>query len=357
MSEESKQAEAPSMDEMVKNINDKIQIEVDRAKAIDSGREPPPLEEQPPQNQQAVQDIPQTILVESLAPDIPLEMQRRRNPSKMRRENERLSRELLNLADENERLRGENLQALQVAATAGADQLDANINLAQEAYKQAVEIGDIESQAEAQKFLAQYTAEKALYKRQAEEELQRRYYDNQALQKQNYEAAQYNTTNNYEGTYYAQWLQENPYLDQNSPEYNPELAMEAEFLAKTLNKAASTNRRSHEIGSPNYLNEISGYLRSKYDPNAQYDENYEQPMQPPIPSRQTAPYKAVNKPSANQSSGGYYDTNLVENNYNPTSIRLTRTEEEIALRMPISATKEEKVALYLKEKQKLLSKR
>lgn len=84
--------------------------------------------------------------------------------------------------------------------------------------------------------------------------------------------------------HFEDWLEEHPWADPNSPEFDQDLRAEVDELATTFNKHLKFKRASHIIGSPEYFRTLSNEMDRRYGAesnsnNNEYDEYYEEPPQ------------------------------------------------------------------------------
>jgi hypothetical protein len=63
---------------------------------------------------------------------------------------------------------------------------------------------------------------------------------------------------------FAYFTERNPWINRNAPEFSPELAQEADFIAAELNKRLKFNNMAHFIGTPEYYEEIEKAMHNNY---------------------------------------------------------------------------------------------
>lgn len=130
---------------------------------------------------------------------------------------------------------------------------------------QAIETGDIPNQIEANEEIAEVKAdEKYLKSWKAQQEYRappqpdqppsRSYYDDREQEESedlNEEA--------------QQWIRHNPWFNENSPDYDPDMADEVKNYMQAVNRRLIRTGQQNKYCSPNYFNEIDNYIQKNFD--------------------------------------------------------------------------------------------
>ena len=362
MSKEENDFSDSDLEQLTKNINDQVkaQLETQREENRETEQEPQQqpeefLTEQEPQLDNYAPDL-QTQGQPYQAEQLPPESRKRNPPSKVKRENARLLEAVNLLAEENARLKEETNYAVKVALENAQKELEQQAYMAELALTQAVENGDAQSIGQATRKIAELATERSKQETYARTPV----YEDTKPQYIQSEINPLDTLDDFQELPYGQFLERNSWADPRSQYFNPSLATETDEAAKMLDKHLATTRQQHLISTPWYFNEIEGYMKDKYSAK-QYPNPNKAPARPvaqQAPVQNNTPYKASVRPGIGAGgTGGYYDTNLIPNNNsnNPRSIRLSKEEEEMALR-GVGDSNEEKLINYMNEKIKLMKK-
>lgn len=242
--------------------------------------------------------------------------------------------------------------------------LEENENRILKELENAKEEGDIKKEIEIHKQLADIAAQKHTQRfsktinRNSREE---KYPDNNNIyspeQFQNYQSQQQLQPQLSE--HEEEWLEENPWADPNSPEYDQQLNNEFRELVENVNKRLRFNKRSDFIGSPEYLKLLSEEMNKRYGfmddsrNNDEYENNNNSFYQER--NNDIGPYRTPVAPVTRRESS-MADQYLSRNNYEGTSI--TNEELDMARKMmPVyrsfkgrDITEKEAVAEFLKGK-------
>ncbi len=187
-------------------------------------------------------------------------------------ENKDLKAVLNAIYEENTYLKSKVQTSDNTATTIRESDLQLKIDMAKRYMQEALDRQDSAAVAEANDALAEFRAELRWVKdrkNQAPEE----YISDQLAPY----IDEYNTTSQYaeydenkpENPYRDDWMSNNEWYDQGSPLYDHELALEADAYATNLIRTCKFNNRADLIGGPEFFNEISNYMTSKYGANQQ----------------------------------------------------------------------------------------
>jgi len=141
--------------------------------------------------------------------------------------------------------------------------LAAHIDNIKRALTNAKEEGDYKTETEATDLLAQYNAEKlrvAQEKQRYKEELNRQSYPQP---QQNYypEPEHYNPHQEK----VSEWIKNNSWYDTNSPHFDHDMFEEADDFAHKLSKKYKLMGMADEIGSEDFLSQVSDHINEIYD--------------------------------------------------------------------------------------------
>ena len=218
----------------------------------------------------------------------------------------------------------------------------------------AKESGDIKKEVYMQQQLAEIAAQrqtqllsKTLYKQQQPAPVN--YQDPSYYQPQQaYQQAPANE-------YYEDFLEENPWADPNSPEYDSNLRQEVSDYAAELDKNLKFKGQGSMIGTPEYYGALNNIMNERYGGNANNDNQYnDNDYYEDNRAYEVAPVTKRGSSMADR----YVSNNQNPNHNQRKNVPLTKEEWDIAARLAPTLSKiygrpfsvEEAVAEYYKQK-------
>lgn len=159
--------------------------------------------------------------------------------------------------------------------------------------------------------------------------------------------------------HYENWLDDNPWADSNSPEYDQSMAKEVYEISQAVDKQFILNRQRDMIGTPQYFDKLNNIMSYRYGVggNNQSDEDNNFPDNRNYPE-QTRPTRqqehSVVAPVSRGSGGMAAEYSANNRGYSPLSDQEMRMAAEIPRLHPTEnryATQEERLAMLHQSKQ------
>lgn len=276
-----------------------------------------------------LQDIPQEI------PDtIEVEVPKKKRSGKNQREKAQLyqtvdylAQELDQIKFENEQLRAQNAYKDRLTATYADDSLESKSEQAKQILKQAIEDGDIDLQVRAQETVSQLQAERLMVRQAASQ-------PKAALPRYQRPYAPVDAPLPTINEDFEDFLEENPWADPNSNEYDETLRAEADRVADFMRKGLTVSRQVHRIDTKEFFDSIRDAIGSKYgllpSVNNQYEDVQSQ-QRNKSPSYRPKTISPVNNMNNPYNSSGF---NPMSRSRNPAD-NLSPSEREIAHSLPL----------------------
>lgn len=249
------------------------------------------------------------------------------------------------MAAENDRLLKVVKEKDQFAADQYRTGLEIKIAALKDVQEDAINSGDTKKQIEAQELLAKYNANLSILERDRE---QAELYETE----EQYQEPQYEPQNQDVNPYLEEFVAENPWCNQNSPDYDPYLAQEAVQTCNVLEKQLKLAGKRDLIGTREFFDSVK---RAMYASNGLTDdmvqeqptESYREPYQPP--QRRVSAPSPIAPVSRNYQGGQPQNTA-------PRSVYLSEFEKDIAKRMIYdnkNLTEDQKIRRFAENKWKL----
>lgn len=153
--------------------------------------------------------------------------------------------------------------------------------------------------------------------------------------------------------YFEEWLEEHPWANPHSPEYDSNLSQEVNEIAIKLNKHLKFNGAGNMIGTPEYYNTLSTEMSNRYGLNTDTDNNNDY--------TDNRAYEVAPVTTRGSSMADRYIARNQNYNVNPNrpSMRVTKDDWDSAVHLaPVLEkvygkpfTVEESLAEYYKQKQ------
>jgi hypothetical protein len=223
------------------------------------------------------------------------------NEGKKRAEhNAKLAEQLAyQMANENDRLRKELEEKDQIASAHIINNLETRREYARDVARKAIELGDVESQIEAQELLSKFNSD-------LEREKNAQKYQEQAqpyYPPQNYMQPAPEPPAN---PFLEEFMDENPWFNQNSSEYDHRLAQEAVNIFDELTTQLKLTPDKHKIGTREFFNAAKKALKRNHGIVDEDGGYYEEPQQyyPPQRQNRQTPIAPVGQSHGSSYSGG-----------------------------------------------------
>lgn len=161
------------------------------------------------------------------------------------------------LREELERIRQEQTLSSEAAQLHYDNSIQLELNHAKQMKKMAIENGDADALIEADEMISRLAARKENMDQWKAREAAQKYYNQhyQPKNNQNYEVAELNETA-------EKWLNDNPWYDENRPEYDPDRAIEVQAFVAALDNKLTMTGRTDEFMTPKYFERIDNFVRS-----------------------------------------------------------------------------------------------
>jgi hypothetical protein len=257
---------------------------------------------------------------------------------KIYNENKSLKNTVYTIYEENKALKEKAYQSERKAALWHEESLKNKAYNARQAIEQAREEGDIEKELDAQKYFLQNENELLNLKNKPQ---QPTYDEPEDIGRY----LQYEPQDSLNADQ-EEWLIENDWYDNTSPNYDPDLATDAYQYDQYLSKKYKLQKRTNEIGTREYLDEISTYIHNKYLGNQRVQDEYDNGDEMEDEQIEVKPKAKPRQPVAPVNRAG--STSSYTNK--PTSSRsvsLTKEEIDMALRMdygtPMTSEQKKKI--------------
>lgn len=203
----------------------------------------------------------------------------------------------------------------------------------------AKESGDIKKEVAMQQKLAEIAAQKQT--QLLSKTLQRNQPQPASYQEPTYyPQPQYQQKDTYQeepiNEYYEDWLEENPWADPRSSEYDSSLSQEVNDIAVELNKNLKFKRHGHMIGTPEYYGALSNIMNERYggNPNNNYNNSeYEDNRAGDLQPYEVAPVTKRGSSMAERYVSNNPATNRQIANNSPSRRALTKDQYQVAVNL------------------------
>lgn len=187
--------------------------------------------------------------------------------SKEKRLRKEQQKRALELQAENEKLREYTLRADSAATSGWEGSIKAGLELSKRNLRTAVEVGDVDSQIQAQEEIARLTSrlnEIESYKYSQQNYTQRQPTEDKSVQSHAEPEPEMYDPDEDDNVYRADWVRSNPWANPQSLDFDQDMSEEVSLYASQLNKRLQREGRQSLIGSKAYFKKLNEYVQENF---------------------------------------------------------------------------------------------